>query len=718
MGINTETKQPIRIYLLDTFKSDDSDSYDLKSSVDAIKINDAASVHTSLSIQLQNNYDINRYAGLVALDWVWHNINEPYIGISFDRDVESIRCDKMEQYMLKNVAIVTSDYRELDSSIKNEYRTRYYGYDLEVMRQQLINNNQTISEFAEEVFLDGNRFVAPTVVMRKDVFRKFCLWLFSILGECNKYIKKKRSNMQNKALVHLTHILLPLYIEYNRKRLSIENDLIIEKKDVKPEITFKELLSLKDEVIDMVKRGEVEDAIDLCKLHPEDSDYAQINWVFDNYNRQRFHFEVTDLDKAENIEELFLHKKNNSCIRNNSKTVLFIGWNAINNWDYINGLKKLGFEVEIMDAGKIYSLKPADSLDKILNFFDDKDFCFVFTINYFDFVSEACYIHGIPYIAWAYDSPINISDLKKADHNTTHIFLFDSSEVENYRKRGLNNVHYVPLAVDISKYDNISCSAEDIKKYKAQVSFVGRLYENHLNEYLNYLTDYKKAFFNAVVDYNVGLYDSYGVEDAFASIGFDEKSEKAFFNAVLKGERKDPMSPIYDLSEVFSRVGLLTQQTITNRERLILISVLSNHWDFKLYSSSTHEVFKTTTECGIVNYDTEMPKVFKCSDINLNVTLKTIKTGIPLRCLDIMGCGGFLLTSYQRDMDNDFVDGESIAFFRSLDEAYDKCKYYIEHETERKTVARKGYEIIRSKYSYDEQFRRILRIAGLEKTIG
>ena len=45
-----------------------------------------------------------------------------------------------------------------------------------------------------------------------------------------------------------------------------------------------------------------------------------------------------------------------------------------------------------------------------------------------------------------------------------------------------------------------------------------------------------------------------------------------------------------------------------------------------------------------------MPYVFRNSRINLNITLRSIKSGIPLRCMDIYGAGGFLLSNYQTDL--------------------------------------------------------------------
>lgn len=52
---------------------------------------------------------------------------------------------------------------------------------------------------------------------------------------------------------------------------------------------------------------------------------------------------------------------------------------------------------------------------------------------------------------------------------------------------------------------------------------------------------------------------------------------------------------------------------------------------------------------GAVDYYEVMPHVFKQSKINLNITLRSIQSGMPLRAWDIMGAGGFLLSNYQAD---------------------------------------------------------------------
>jgi spore maturation protein CgeB len=112
-----------------------------------------------------------------------------------------------------------------------------------------------------------------------------------------------------------------------------------------------------------------------------------------------------------------------------------------------------------------------------------------------------------------------------------------------------------------------------------------------------------------------------------------------------------------------------------------------------------------------------MPKVFKCSKINLNSTFRNIKNGIPLRCIDIMGCGGCLLTNYQRDFDEHFKDGENILIYHNAQEALEKADFYLAHDTLREKVALSGYETVKKYYSYEVKIKEMLELAGLEHII-
>ena len=152
---------------------------------------------------------------------------------------------------------------------------------------------------------------------------------------------------------------------------------------------------------------------------------------------------------------------------------------------------------------------------------------------------------------------------------------------------------------------------------------------------------------------------------------------------------------------------------ITREDRLLALKLLSNHYDVKLYSRENNELLDKVTYMGTVDYDEEMPKVFKASEINLNITLKCIRSGIPLRALDIMGAGGFLISNYQPELNENFIDGQEMVTYESIEDMYAKVNFYLNNPDLRKEVARRGHEKVASEYRYEDRIDEMLRIAGI-----
>jgi spore maturation protein CgeB len=107
-----------------------------------------------------------------------------------------------------------------------------------------------------------------------------------------------------------------------------------------------------------------------------------------------------------------------------------------------------------------------------------------------------------------------------------------------------------------------------------------------------------------------------------------------------------------------------------------------------------------------------MEKVFKGSRINLNLTLRNIRSGIPLRVWDILGCGGFCLTNFQAEFLDLFQNGRELVWFESLYDLQRKADYYLSHEDERLEVAARGLECARRLHGYDARTGKILEVIG------
>ena len=144
-----------------------------------------------------------------------------------------------------------------------------------------------------------------------------------------------------------------------------------------------------------------------------------------------------------------------------------------------------------------------------------------------------------------------------------------------------------------------------------------------------------------------------------------------------------------------------------------MLELLAENPEFKLYTNSDTSAYPRVNNCGSVDYYTEMPKVFRRSDININVTLRSIRSGIPLRILDVIAAGGFLLTNVQPELELFFKEGESIATFQNLEEMEEKIDYYLSHDSERKKIIENAYKIVESQFDYKIRLPQIFEMAGM-----
>lgn len=144
-------------------------------------------------------------------------------------------------------------------------------------------------------------------------------------------------------------------------------------------------------------------------------------------------------------------------------------------------------------------------------------------------------------------------------------------------------------------------------------------------------------------------------------------------------------------------------------ERKDIILQLSRECRFKWYSNSYNaKLLPGIDYMGTVMYYSEMPKVFKATAVNLNISLKTIRSGIPLRALDILGAGGFLLSNCQPELEETFRIGEEAEIYHSREELMDKAKYYIGNESERMRIAAQGREAVRNLFSFECRLQEML----------
>ncbi len=394
--------------------------------------------------------------------------------------------------------------------------------------------------------------------------------------------------------------------------------------------------------------------------------------------------------------------------------LLVYRWRSLTNYDIEDELKRMDLEFDVFDDHCDLSVFHDDHFVEIVKeYLWQKTYDAVFTVNYFTPIAEACHEMGILYISWSYDSPMRIETDKGLYFDTTKIFAFDALEVEEVKEKyGISNVYHLPLAVSTRRFDRYIPSSAERKKYNAEVSFIGQLYDNGLYYDLQNVPEYWQEYIRALTDVQLDTYGKDIMRPALTEEVRKEISTPEFMNAIgnavyLKGEPRPKI-----IQELFLWIWMC--RNVTFRERLMILELIGRHYPFKFYSYQKSEILKNVEQCGEVNWFDEMPKVFKCSKINLNISVRKIVSAIPQRCLDIMGCGGFLLSNYQPEL-AELVPNDACVMYESISDAYEKAEYYLEHDDERRKIAAKGYEVMKKDFTYRDRLETMFKMTGIMK---
>lgn len=145
----------------------------------------------------------------------------------------------------------------------------------------------------------------------------------------------------------------------------------------------------------------------------------------------------------------------------------------------------------------------------------------------------------------------------------------------------------------------------------------------------------------------------------------------------------------------------------------MLLRLMNQFCKVHFYSNERVEQLSDVPFFGPVTYFQDMPRVFRLSRVNLCPTLRCIRTGIPLRALDIIGSGGFLLCNPQPELMEYFRPNVDIAYYDSMEDAVEKAKFYLSHEDERVRLTQNACAVASEYFTYPQRIQYMFRIAGL-----
>ncbi len=383
--------------------------------------------------------------------------------------------------------------------------------------------------------------------------------------------------------------------------------------------------------------------------------------------------------------------------------LLIYKWSAFLECDILEICRDEGLEYESF-SWKFSDKNMDDAFESwFRQTFDSVRFSALVSINYWPMLSKVCQSKGLKYIAWCYDNPLNVVRVEETLANSVnYVFLFDRVQYQRYNNAGFDTVYHLPLGVNRKRMERMTISAAESAQFSAEVALVGKLYESQLPEIMAPLDDYTKGFLDALIKMQTGIPASYLLDDCI--------SDELIQDINRQYLEKEPGTQVRMSREALSYA---MASEVTRRDRIVLLSLMGARFDTRLYSYQNSEVIKNVKKYPAVNYWTEMPKIFACSRINLNPSLRIIQTGIPLRAFDIMGAGGFLLSNSQEELLELFEDGREMAVYEGLEDAVDKAAFYLRHEDIRRKIAENGRRKTLEEYSLQNRMEKIFAVTGL-----
>ena len=380
---------------------------------------------------------------------------------------------------------------------------------------------------------------------------------------------------------------------------------------------------------------------------------------------------------------------------------LFYISSSIGGDDILYGLLELGIDASRSETIVELDKLSDDQIEKVSD--ESKEYDFVITRNFSINVAEGCHISGVPYVAWCYDSPVMPLYRKEAFYKTNYIFAFDKKHIERLREEGLTNVYYQPLAANMIKAGRIRITDRDLETYARDISFVGSTYHmGYYNSLSKEIPEECKKECEELFESNLCRWDRN--RNVFNKLS--EPVIEYFYARLSKEERED-----YTISDRYLTELLVLVYELTSRERIHLLNECAQAFKTIIHTHNPDKyegVIKAEIRGPLKWLSDELFRVYAASKININLTMRSIETGVPQRIFDILSVGGCVFSNYQEEAEELFIPDREIVLFKSVEEFMDKAKYYIDHEKERLEIGARGYLKVRDIYNYPNAIKNIL----------
>ncbi len=389
--------------------------------------------------------------------------------------------------------------------------------------------------------------------------------------------------------------------------------------------------------------------------------------------------------------------------------IIFHRYGCICEPDVIDAFQALGITV-IEESTEVYqkSINPADRIRLISEQILTHQAAFVFTINYFPYISQICERLNILYVCLSVDCPV-LELFSDTIHNKyNRIFLFDYNQYLQFKDENPDCIFYLPLGVNVKRWDNcLACT--DNKEHPSSiassydVSFVGSLYTEKSPYVSLSLSAFDRGFYDGLIEAQLKLSGLGLIEEAL--------TPELISSIKAAGSSFHTLPDSFTDTDAYVAANYYLGMQASSLERIRTLNTLSEKFQVDLFTHSDTSALKNVRCHKGVSTHREMPLIFNRSKINLNITIRSIQSGLSQRIWDVLGCGGFLLTNYQEELPKYFEIGKDLECYENIADCIQKIQYYLSHDDLRREIAANGYAKVKAMHTY------VIRIAQILKAL-
>lgn len=383
--------------------------------------------------------------------------------------------------------------------------------------------------------------------------------------------------------------------------------------------------------------------------------------------------------------------------------ILIYRWNAWNQKDIEESLEHLGHTISYVNGSPDSPEEDGPFVEKLVQQLKATRPSFLFSINYFPVLAEGGHQAGIPYVCWNCDGSLLAMYHESVFYDTSFIFTFDRACVSRFRQMGVSHIWHLPLGVNARRLSSFPASSGTMDY---DISFVGSLYtKNSFDEIAEKLPPYLAGYLDGALTAQLAVSGGNLTELLLTPEICQQLEEITTYH-------RSPRS-FADIRQLFSSTVLGFKAANLKRCQILqFLSAAGENWSpqaqVHLFTTDSDPHLPMVQLHPPIDYFLEMPSVFRHSAINLNMTVPTILTGIPLRVWDILGCGGFLLTDAQEELVDYFQPEQHLSIYQDIGDLVEKASFYWREPELREKIAARSRDLVWKQHTWDIRWKQLL----------